>query len=166
MDELLALLGYLHLRVIHRARFLRLEFAVDMNEVAGFVVALHVGHIPPTAMESSRAIVNDELEQTLAKAHPLDARRDNRPGDGGIIALGQSLNLVLLVTVLVAPWPVPQQVGDGPNAELGQARRALNADTGQRRHLLANGICHKLGHFDSCTGNLALGQASRRFTFR
>ena len=117
-------------------------------------------------MESSRAIVNDELEQTLAKAHPLDARRDNRPGDGGIIALGQSLNLVLLVTVLVAPWPVPQQVGDGPNAELGQARRALNADTGQRRHLLANGICHKLGHFDSCTGNLALGQASRRFTFR
>ena len=166
VDELLALLGYLRLGVIHRTRFLRLEFAVDVDEVAGFVVALHVRHVPPAAMQPRRAVVDDELEQALAKTHPLDARRDDRPGDGGIVALGQGLDLVRLVAVLVAPWPVPQQVGDGADAELGQARRALSADTGQRRHLLAKGICRKLGHCGSCTGNLALGQAGRRFAFR
>jgi hypothetical protein len=61
---------------------------------------------------------------------------------------------------------VPQQVADGADAELGQARRALAADTGQRRHRLAKGICRSLGHCGSCTGNAALGQASRRFAFR
>ena len=117
-------------------------------------------------MQPRRAVVDYELEQALAKTHPLDARRDDRPGDGGIVALGQGLDLVRLVAVLVAPWPVPQQVGDGADAELGQAGRTLTADTGQRRHLLAKGICRKLGHCGSCTGNLALGQAGRRFAFR
>ncbi|MDC0065297.1 hypothetical protein OAK15_02435 [Verrucomicrobia bacterium] len=31
---------------------------------------------------------------------------------------------------------------------------------------MAKGICRSLGHCGSCTGNAALGQASRRFAFR
>jgi len=73
---------------------------------------------------------------------------------------------VRLIAILVAPGAVPQQVDDRADAELGQARCALTADAGQRRHRLAKGICLGLGHCGSCTGKPALGQAGRRFAFR
>ena len=166
VDELLSLLGDLGLGVIHRARFLRGELAVHVDEVAGFVVALHVRHVPPAAMQPRRAVVEDELEQALAVAHPLDASRHDRPGNRARVALGKGLGLVRLVAILVAPGAVPQQVDDRADAELGQARCALTADAGQRRHRLAKGICLGLGHCGSCTGKPALGQAGRRFAFR
>ena len=163
VDELLALLGHLGLGVIHRARFLRLEFAVDVDEVAGFVVPLHVRHVPPAAMHPRRPVVEDEFEQTFAAPHPLDPGRHDRPGDRAGVAPGQGLGLVRLVAILVPPRAVPQQVGDRADAQLGQARGASAADAGQRRHRLAKGICRRLGHSGSCTGKRALGQAGRRF---
>ena len=51
VNELLTLLRHLGLGMIHRTGFLGGNFAVDVNRVAGFVIAIHIRHVPPAAVK-------------------------------------------------------------------------------------------------------------------
>ena len=81
---------------------------MNVNRVAGFIVAIHVRHVPPAAVQSCCAIVDDELKQATAATHTLDTRPHDRASDCGDFALGQVFDLVRFIPILIALGAMPK----------------------------------------------------------
>src|ERR1017187_4182177 len=91
-------------------------------------------------MEPRGPIVEDQLEDGLrVLLEPLHAQGDDRAPRGRRLAELQLGNWQELAAILVAPWPVQQQVLYGADVQPGQLRRAFRADAAQGCHRSGEG---------------------------
>ena len=96
---------------------------------------LHLGQVPPAAMEVSAAVVEDDFEDAAPGAREgLIAHRDNLARHRGLLALLKVADLAELASVFVAAWRVEQQIAHSENAPFCQQACPRCTHPGHRRH--------------------------------
>ena len=152
VDEVLfAVFDDFGFRMVHRARLEINRLAEHDHFVAHRKILLHERQVPPAAMEPRGPVVEDQLKDGLGVLlEPLHAEGDDRAPRRRRLAELQLGNRQELAAVLVAPWPMQQQVFDGADLQPGQLRRAFRADAVQGRHRSGQGrgllIGRRSGH--------------------
>ena len=136
MDEVLfAVLDDFGLRVVHRPRLESYRLAEHDHLVAYRKILLHERQVPPAAMQPRCPVIENQFKDGLrVLLKPLHAEGDDGAPRGGRLAELQLGNGPEMPAVLVAPWPMQEQVFDGANLQPCQLRRAFRADAGQRGH--------------------------------
>src|SRR5262249_14364858 len=119
-------------RMVKGARFGAEQLAKDHDFVADGEVFFHKRQIPPTAMQVRGAVVEHELEDGFgAVAEPFDSERDDLAACKGRLAELQVGDSAKLSPILVAAWPLQEQVLDGPNSQPFQLFCPFRADPAQ-----------------------------------
>ena len=109
-------------------------------------------------MQPRGPVIENQLEDGLGVLLvPFDAEGDDGAPRGHGLAELQLGNRQQMAAVLVAPWPMQQQVLDGANLQPGQLRRPFRADAVQGRHrsgqgrglLIGRGSGHPAAPYDA-----------------
>ena len=141
-QKLLAAIDDFRLGMVDGARLEGLHLAEDHDFIAHREVVLHVGEIPPAAMQAARAVFEHEFKDRLGalgeSLHPL--RDDATARSAGSTEL-QLADGEQVTPILVTIRPVQQQVANGEELQAGKLRGAFRADaiqlrqrSGKRRH--------------------------------
>src|SRR6266508_3530761 len=154
------------LRMVDRARFQRIEFAENKNLVARLKIFLHERQIPPAAVQSRRAVVEDELEHRSGAAAPaFDALRDDLAAGGARFAHAQFGNRTKAPSVFMAPRPMQQQIADGAEFQSRELGRAFRADAAQRGQRGVEWIGRRIWHDRIYSGPGPTGQRQNASNF-
>jgi hypothetical protein len=116
-------------RVIHRARAQRIGLAKNHHLVANAEVFLHKRQVPPPAVQTPGAILQNELiNRPDPFAVAIEAGSHNcSAGQRGLFQL-QFGNALKMPAILVAPRPVQQEVAHRAQFQPFQLRRAFRPD--------------------------------------
>jgi hypothetical protein len=97
--------------------------------VAHGKILLHVGQVPPAAVQAGTIIVENYFEDGLCVLpEPLRAEGDNATVSYGRLAQRQVRNFDEIGPILIAPRPVQQEIANGLDLELAERGRAFGPD--------------------------------------
>jgi len=116
----LARFKHLGFGMIQSSRFEAAEFSIGKDLVTLTKIMLHERQVPPAAMESGGAVVQDEFEQgAAAAAKAIKAQGQDAAPDGGGNARFEVGDPANLAAVLIAAGAMPKKVLHGESFESG-----------------------------------------------
>jgi hypothetical protein len=110
-----------------------LQFSENENLVAHREIIFHERQVPPAAMQSRRAVVQDDFKNGfIAAAKTLESERDDFSARRERFVLGEFGNFSEMPAVFVTLGPVQQQIFNRENFQPRELRRAFRADAPKR----------------------------------